>query len=268
MGCKQLRPEGKRFTNVPAFFSPFQVQCITKNRLFTAPIRNQMERIQYSLDRYSHIPSKWLAVADALEPDSPRTWRIDAGLVNTNVINKHIGTSYMYSLRVQPVIFPTPIAKVRFREQQVGPEYWDFNFIGKLALGKLPTPKRRRLFVLKTRTSCTKKSDNPATTFRIEPLVWAEFARSFGHLASTTHEIRRTELPNPKIQNQLVHVLQETDFWLHKHANAEASRPWLEATSTALKLLELLQSFGTVDVHIITTNIENITSTLSLVLPL
>jgi hypothetical protein len=61
-------------------------------------------------------------------------------------------------------------------------------------------------------------------------------------------------------------VLQETYFWLHEHTHAEASRPWPEKHSPALQLIELLQSFGLVDVHVITTNIENITSTLSSVL--
>jgi hypothetical protein len=51
----QLHADGKRFPNVPASFSPLQVQCITKSRLFTTPIRSQMERVQYLLDRYSHV---------------------------------------------------------------------------------------------------------------------------------------------------------------------------------------------------------------------
>jgi hypothetical protein len=97
----QLNAEGKRLPNVPELLSPLQLQCITKNRLFTAPIGNQMQRIQYLLDRYSHMSSKWLAVADALEPDAtPKTWKMNASLVNTNVINKHTGTPNMYSLGV------------------------------------------------------------------------------------------------------------------------------------------------------------------------
>jgi hypothetical protein len=246
----RLHAEGKILPNVPEWLSPLQLQCIAKNRLFSAPTRNRMEWVTYLLDRYSHMIQKWFTVADAMEPDSTLA-SLHHEVRNTSMVTKHAGgTRPTYSLRVQPVVVPTPVAKARFRKEQMGRgnvQNWDPNLDGKLALAKLPMPKRRRLFILKTRSSVSKggsRAISSALATRLEPVVWAEFAKSFGHLASTTHGIWRTSLPNTKIPAELVNLLKETDFWVHEHTHVEASKPWPESTSVALAFIDFMRSLG------------------------
>jgi hypothetical protein len=78
----------------------------------------------------------------------------------------------------------------------------------------------------------------------------------------------RIQHPKTKIPNEVFHVLEENDFWVHEHTRAEASRPWPKLGSSALAVMELLQSFGSVYIYIITTNIENITTEFSPLLAL
>jgi hypothetical protein len=88
------------------------------------------------------------------------------------------------------------------------------------------------LFILVARSNCPNLSNVPP---HVESHVWVKFAKSFSRLASTTHGFWRTKLPNTKNPTEIVNLSKETDFWVHEHTVAEASRPWPQPCSWRIR---------------------------------
>jgi hypothetical protein len=269
----RLHAEGKRIKNVPQALSASRLQRVAKICLFNSKIRNLPERISFLLHRYGTMHFDMIYTALGTLPDTAYVSRshVDKVLENASLINIRDSRPWpVCSLRGHPVILPDPVAQVRFTERQLNQKDmpgWDPNFVETLSLPILPPPKKRRLFLMKIRSSDTSTNVNKSNGLELG--IWKQFSRTYSSLA--TKEIRRVDTFRSSDLTELANLLEFTDIWACEHTKAAGSLPWPPLfkrgsrglSSHQYAFIQTPTSFGTLDVHVISLSIEGLSSDLS-----
>jgi hypothetical protein len=133
--------------------------------------------------------------------------------------------------------------------------------------------KKRRLFILKAPSSRDSvRSGFSKLKRRVELDVWKAVSRQFGHFASSTEKIWRAAVPDPCSMTELANLLQHTDIWFYDHPIQESSARWpwdtegnkkIKHDPSARRLIQILTSFGALDLHVVTINKESVGTDLS-----
>jgi hypothetical protein len=214
----------------------------------------------------------WGVTSDTISPVSH--WRSYNTISNRSLYNRPEHTPWkILSPRAKLIIIQSPSALLRLTEAQMTRPEWDSNFEWKSPLPILPPTKKRRLFILKAPSS----RDSVTSGFsklkgRVELEVWKAVSRQFGHFAPSTEKLWQVAVPDPRSMTELANLLQHTDIWFHDHPNQESSARLLWDTEgnkkikydpSARRLIQILTSFGTLDLHVVTINIESVGTDLS-----
>jgi hypothetical protein len=149
---------------------------------------------------------------------------------------------------IRPNILPDPVAKVRFTEDQLNQRdmpRWDANFASKLLVPKLPLPKKRRLFLMKIRSSGPNSPVNKSNGLGLR--LWNHFSKTYSHLASSN--IHRVDTFDARDSVELANLLEHTDIWACDHTIAAGSAPWPplytgRSKSNQCMMVQTLSSFG------------------------
>jgi hypothetical protein len=136
----------------------------------------------------------------------------------------------VYWLRGSPVILHTPIAQRRFFGNLldgVQLPIQDSYVPSKLLLPNLPTTiQKRRLFVLKVRSSGTMALGAIHYFNTLEQTVWRYFSQRYASELAGTENIRRVQIPTLEDPVEVANLLRYTDMYLFEHTINAASQPW------------------------------------------
>jgi hypothetical protein len=206
----------------------------------------------------------WRAASDTISPVFRQ--RLYNTLSNRSLysILEHIPWK-IFSPRAKPIIMQSPSVLLRLIEAQMTQPKWNSNLEGKLQSPLLPSMKKRRLFILKAPSSRDSVTRGFSKLKRLVELnILKAISRQFGHFASSTEKIWRAAVPDLRSMQELANFLQYIDIWFYNHLVQESSARWLFDTEkinydpSVRRHIQILTSFGTLDLHMVSTNIGSV----------
>jgi hypothetical protein len=131
------------------------------------------------------------------------------------------------------------------------------------------TPIKKTAFILMKIRSSDHASAIDASS-GLELAVWTQFSRKYGRRLSigNTGKIWRVDTFDANDPVQLSNLLEQTELWVCDHTKQSASVSWpppvlgSKLGVNPCTVIRVLSSLGTLDLHVITVNLENITSNL------